>query len=340
MRVYLLRRLLLLVPTLIGITAVCFTLIQFVPGGPVEELISRVRAQSSLEGGGGSTAQQQITEEEIENIRAYYGFDKPAITRYFDWLSKVVRFDLGTSYFYEEPVWDVIKSKFPISLFFGLVSFVLSYSVCIPLGLYKAMWNRSRFDLISSIMVFAGYIIPGYALGILLIIFFSGGSYLDWFPLGGIVSENFESMGFWAGTIDFLHHMCLPLICFMASEFAFLTMLMKNSLLEEIRKEYVRTAMLKGAGFQHAIWKHALRNALIPLATRMSEIFTLMFTSALLIEKVFDIDGMGLLVYNSILSRDYNVVLGVILISSIMALLGRLFSDMLYIAIDPRIKFN
>ena len=154
------------------------------------------------------------------------------------------------------------------------------------------------------------------------------------------MSDDFESMGFWAGTMDFLHHMCLPLICFMASEFAFLTMLMKNSLLEEIRKEYVRTAMFKGAGFQKAVWKHALRNALIPLATRMSEIFTLMFTSALLIEKVFDIDGMGLLVYNSILSRDYNVVLGVILISSVMALLGRLFSDMLYIAIDPRIKFN
>ena len=246
---------------LIGITAVCFTLIQFVPGGPVEELISRVRAQSNLEGGGGSTAQQQITEEEIENIRAYYGFDKPALTRYFEWLGKVVRFDLGTSYFYEEPVWDVIKSKFPISLFFGLVSFVLSYSICIPLGLYKAMWNRSRFDLISSIMIFAGYIIPGYALGILLIIFFSGGSYLDWFPLGGIVSENFESMGFWEGTADFLHHMSLPLVCFMASEFAFLTMLMKNSLLEEIRKEYVRTAMFKGATFGRAVWKHALRNA-------------------------------------------------------------------------------
>ena len=340
MRVYLIRRLLLLIPTLLGITAVCFTLIQFVPGGPVEELISRVRAQSSLEGGGGSTAQQQITEEEIENIRAYYGFDKPALTRYFEWLGKVVRFDLGTSYFYEEPVWDVIKSKFPISLFFGLVSFVLSYSICIPLGLYKAMWNRSRFDLLSSIMIFAGYIIPGYALGILLIIFFSGGSYLDWFPLGGIVSEDFESMGFWEGTLDFFHHMSLPLVCFMASEFAFLTMLMKNSLLEEIRKEYVRTALFKGSGFGRAVWKHALRNALIPLATRMSEIFTLMFTSALLIEKVFDIDGMGLLVYNSILSRDYNVVLGVILISSIMALLGRLFSDMLYITIDPRIKFN
>ena len=174
MRIYLIRRLLLLIPTLLGITAVCFTLIQFVPGGPVEELIARVRAQSSLEAGGGAATQQQITEEEIENIRAYYGFDKPALTRYFVWLGKVVRFDLGTSYFYEEPVWDVIKSKFPISLFFGLVSFVLSYSICIPLGLYKAIWNRSRFDLISTIMIFAGYIIPGYALGILLIIFFSG----------------------------------------------------------------------------------------------------------------------------------------------------------------------
>ena len=178
---YLIRRLLLLIPTLLGITAVCFTLIQFVPGGPVEELISRVRAQSSLEGGGGSTTQQQITEEEIENIRAYYGFDKPAITRYFEWLGKVVQFDLGTSYFYEEPVWDVIKSKFPISLFFGLVSFVLSYSICIPLGLYKAIWNCSRFDLYSSIMIFAGYIIPLCPRHFTDYFLYSGGSYLDWF---------------------------------------------------------------------------------------------------------------------------------------------------------------
>ena len=174
MRVYLFRRLLLTCSDTSWNNRSLFYLIQFVPGGPVEELIARVRAQSSMEGGGGSTTQQQITEEEIENIRAYYGFDKPALTRYFEWLGKVVRFDLGTSYFYEEPVWDVIKSKFPISLFFGLVSFILSYSVCIPLGLYKAMWNRTRFDLVSSILIFAGYIIPGYALGILLIIFLAG----------------------------------------------------------------------------------------------------------------------------------------------------------------------
>ena len=179
-------------------------------------------------------------------------------------------------------------------------------------------------------MIFAGYIIPGYAPWYIIDHFFSGGSYLDWFPLGGIVSEDFESMGFWEGTLDFLHHMSLPLICFMASEFAFLTMLMKNSLLEEIRKEYVRTAMFKGSGFGRAVWKHALRNALIPLATRMSEIFTLMFTSVLLIEKVFRYRWNGTFsLYNSILSRRLQCSTRVILISSIMALLGRLFSDML-----------
>ena len=337
MKTYILRRLLLMIPTVLGITVACFILIQLVPGGPVEELISRVRAASSQQG---MDASHRISQEEIENIKTYFGFDKPAYIRYFTWLGNVCRLDLGTSYSYEEPVWNVIVSKFPISLFFGLTSFILSYLICIPLGLLKAVKNRSLFDTISSILIFSGYVIPGYALGILLIVFFGGGSFLNWFPLSGIVSDNFETLSFFGKTLDFLHHMVLPMTCYMASEFAFLTMLMKNSLLEEINKDYMRTALVKGAGFHTAVWKHAFRNSLIPLATRMSQLFTIMFAGALLIEKVFDIDGMGLLVFNSIVSRDYNVVMGIILLTSVMTLLGRLFSDILYAVIDPRITFK
>ncbi|MBF0432969.1 MAG: ABC transporter permease subunit [Fibrobacteria bacterium] len=334
---YITRRILLMIPTILGITLVCFSLIQLVPGGPVEEMVSKLKASASLQG---EDASRVITEEELENIKTYYGFDKPAVTRYFLWLGNVFRLDLGTSYSYEEPVWDVIASKFPISLFFGLVSFLLSYLICVPLGLYKAVKNHSVFDSISSAVIFTGYVIPGYALGILLIILFCGGSVFNWFPLSGIVSDNFEELSLFGRILDFMHHMVLPIICYMASEFAFLTMLMKNSLLEEIRKEYIRTALVKGSSFKTAIWRHALRNALIPIATRLSEIFTLMFAGALLIEKVFDIDGMGLLVYNSIINRDYNVVMGIILLTSVLTLMGRLFSDIMYVVIDPRIKFD
>lgn len=337
MRDYIIRRVLLMIPTLIGITMVCFFLTQIIPGGPVEQMISRIRAVGSEKG---LDASRSITEEEVANIKAYYGYDKPVHIRYLKWIGNVVKLDLGNSYSYEEPVWDVIVSKFPISLFFGLTSFFISYLVCIPLGMLKAVKNNSTFDTVSSVIIFIGYVMPGYALGILLITFLGGGSFLDWFPISGIVSDNFETLSSWGKVTDFLHHMILPLICYMASEFAFLTLLMKNSLMDEIKKDYMRTAVVKGATFNRAVWKHAFRNSLIPLTTRLGEIFTVMFAGALLIEKVFDIDGMGLLVYNSMISRDYNVVMGIILLSSVMVLIGRLFTDIMYVVVDPRIKFQ
>jgi microcin C transport system permease protein len=337
MRNYVIRRLLLMTPTLLGITIICFVLIQAVPGGPVEQMIARVRAANQARG---ADASKHLSQEEVENIKKYFGFDKPAHLRYFEWIGNVAHGNLGTSYTYEEPVGNVIASKFPISLFFGITSFLLSYLICIPLGVWKAVKNRSTFDTASSVVIFAGYVIPGYALGILLIILFGGGSFVNWFPISGVVSDNFEELAVGGKLLDFLHHMVLPMICYMAGEFAFLTMLMKNSLLEEIKKEYMRTALVKGASFNQAVWKHAFRNSLIPLATRMSELFTLMFAGALLIEKVFDIDGMGLLVYNSIVSRDYNVVMGIILLTSVLTLFGRLFSDILYALVDPRISFK
>ena len=336
MTAYVLRRLLLMIPTLLGITLVCFTLIQFVPGGPVEQTIAKVRGMNSSRGGSART----ISDAEIANIKAYYGFDQPAPVRYFRWLGNLLRLDLGKSYAYQKPVWDVIVSKMPISLFFGLTSFFLSYLISIPLGVAKAIRHGTAFDTITSLIVFAGYVMPAYALGVLLIVFFGGGSFFDWFPISNMVSDNFEPLDPLGKVLDFLHHMFLPLICYMVGEFAFLTMLMKNSLLEEINKDYIRTALVKGITFHSAVWRHALRNALIPLATGAGDILTVMFAGALLIERVFDLDGMGLLFFNSINDRDYNVVLGLIVLTSVMTVFGRLLSDLLYVAADPRIRFD
>ncbi len=336
MKSYIIRRLLLMVPTLIGISLVCFLLTEFVPGGPVEEAISRMRQVGAAKG----MSTRTISPEEVANIKAYFGFDKPRYVRYGLWVANVCRGDLGKSYTYQQPVLKVILSKMPISLFFGFTSFLISYLVCVPLGMAKAMRHNSTFDTVSSGLIFTGYVMPGYALGIVLIVLLGGGSYLNLFPISGMVSDSFESLDVWGKLLDFLHHMVLPLFCYMISEFAFLTMLMKNTLLEELGKDYMRTALVKGATLKQAVWRHALRNALVPIATRASEIFTLMFAGSVLIERVFDIDGMGLLFFNSALNRDYNVVLGVILLSSVMGLLGRLFADFLYVVVDPRIRLQ
>lgn len=333
---YILRRFLLMVPTLFGITLVCFVLIQFVPGGPVEEMISRIRSRGAERG----AATKRISEEEVKNIKAYYDYDKPAVVRYYMWMRKLLHGDLGNSFAYHKPVLEVIVSKFPVSLIFGVTSFFLAYLVSIPLGVRKAMTHGGFFDAATSAVIFAGYVIPGYALGILLIIFFAGGSYFDWFPIGNLVSDNFETLSLPGKVFDLARHMTLPLICYMVGEFAMLTMLMKNSMLEELSKDYMRTALAKGMSMRQAVWRQAFRNALIPIATGIGSIFLLLFTSALLIERVFDLDGMGLLFYNSILSRDYNVVLGIIVLSSFAAMLGRLFSDLIYVVIDPRIRFD
>jgi microcin C transport system permease protein len=336
MTAYILRRLLLFIPTLLGISIVTFTLFQFIPGGPVEEYISQVKGLAAARGGN----TYELSAEEIENIKKYFNYDQPAHVRYFDWLGNLFQGDWGTSYVYRKPALEVILSKMPISLFFGLTSFFLAYLISIPLGVWKAMHDRSLFDTVSSTVIFAGYVIPGFALGVLLIILFGGGSYLDLFPVSGVVSDNHQYLSPLNKVLDFLHHMFLPLICYMVSEFAFLTLLTKNSVLEELNKDYVRTALAKGMSRTAAIWKHALRNSLIPLATGMTEIFVVMFAGSLLIERVFDIDGMGLLFYNSIIGRDYIVVLDLIILVSLFTMIGRLFADLLYVWIDPRIRLN
>lgn len=333
---YILRRLLLMIPTILGITVICFTITQMVPGGPVEQYINKVR-MASIESG--ETA-RELSEDEIQNIKEYFGYDKPPVERYFNWLINVIQLDFGNSFTYDEPVWDVVKSRFPVSIFFGLTSFLLSYVICIPLGVWKAIKAGSKFDIFSSMLIFTGYVIPGYALGILFIVFLAGGNYMDLFPMSGIISDDYEDYTLLGQLLDFLHHMFLPLSCYMIGEFAVLTLLMKNSLLEEISKEYVRTAQMKGYSKVQAIFKHSLRNALIPITTRVSELFGIFFAGALLIEKVFDIDGMGLLYFNAMEGRDYNLVMAIILMTSVLGLLGRLFSDILYVVVDPRIKLS
>ena len=339
---YFLRRFLLIIPTFIGITLAVFVIMHFVPGGPVERQI--LRFQMAAAGGeGGATARRggvEIPEEAIQEIQRYYGFDKPVHIRYANWLWNVVRLDLGNSYVYQDPVWDIIKARFPISLTLGLTGFLLSYLVCVPLGVMKAVKHGSKFDLVSSVLVFLGYAAPGWALGTALLVLFGGGSFWNVFPLGGFRSDNWEYLTFAQKIADQAEHMFLPVVCYMLGSFATLTILTKNSLMENMSQDYVRTAFAKGLTKRRVIFVHALRNSLIPLATGLGSVFSLILAGSFLIERVFNIDGMGYLGYTSILQRDYPVALGILVVSSLLMLIGNILSDMIYAAVDPRIRFK
>lgn len=339
MRQYFLRRLLLIVPTMIGITIACFLLMHFVPGGPVEQALMRIRAARQGESGpSGTGIQTSMTREELDNIKKIYGFDQPVLVRYFRWLGKVARLDLGTSYAYERPVWELVISRFPVSLTFGIFGLIASYLVCIPLGIKKALTHRQAFDNISSIFVFAAYSIPPFALGVLFIVVLGG--QLNLFPIAGMVSDNFEELSFFGKFLDYAHHMFLPLVCYTVGSFATLTLLMKNSLMEVLGQDYIRTALAKGLSYKQALFGHALRNALIPIATNIGAILAVVFAGSFMIETVFSIDGMGLLGYEAIVNRDYPVALGIIFLSSLVALIGRIISDLCLALVDPRIRFE
>lgn len=336
------KRILLIIPTLLGISIVCFLIMQMVPGGPVEQAVQQMKLAVQGEGGagGGGTLQSAITETELENIKRYYGFDKPVLTRYLIWLGQLLRLDLGTSYTYEKPVLQLIVSRIPISLTFGLTSLCLTYLICIPLGIQKALRHGEAFDQWSSVLIFLGYSIPGFALAVALIVIFGGGSFLNWFPVSGVVSDNFESLSLWGKIADYFHHMFLPLLCYSIGGFASLTLLMKNSLMEQLNQDYIRTALAKGLSYHQAVFRHGLRNALIPITTNIGMIIGVILSGTLLIETVFTIDGMGLLGYQAILNRDYPVALGLIVISSLLMLVGRIISDFCLALVDPRIRFQ
>lgn len=345
MLLYLLRRTLLMIPTFIGITVISFVVINLAPGGPVEQKIQAIRFGGAATGEGSSAGGTRQTEtglnqEVLDALKKQYGFDKPVHERYFLWLKNISKLDFGESFTYEEPVIDVIKSKFPVSLQFGIASLILTYLVCIPLGMAKAIRAGTSFDTISGLILYAAYAVPPLVLGIALITFFAGGSYFNWFPIGMLYSDNYDSLSAGAQVWDRLHHFVLPLICYMLGGFTELSLLMRNSMLDVIKQDYVRTARAKGLTENMVLYKHALRNALVPIATGLGGFFSVFLAGSLIIENVFQLDGIGLLSYKSILSRDYNVIMGLIFLSSLVLMLGRLFSDFIYVMVDPRIDFK
>lgn len=336
---YFLRRLLLMIPTFIGITLLVFAITRVVPGGPIE----RMMTQAALaQGETGKRVQTQtgstLSDEQIAELERYYGFDKPLLVSYKGWLLNVFKLDLGISTRYQDPVWDIIKERFPISIFYGLTTLILTYGICIPLGLYKAIKHNSRFDDISSGIIFLGYAVPSYVVAIALISLFA--VHWQWFPLGGFISDDFDDLSLAGKVFDVIHHATLPLIAYMAGSFALTTFMMKNALMDNISADYVRTAVAKGNNFQQAIRRHALRNSLIPLATSFGQNIAFLLSGSFLIETIFNIDGIGLLGYEAVVERDYPVVMGILVISSGLFLLGNILSDICVALVDPRIRFG
>jgi microcin C transport system permease protein len=338
---YFIRRLLLVVPTFIGITFVCFAICQFVPGGPVEQTLIRMRGLGDAQRGASSGP--AISAEQRKAIEVHFGFDKPIPQRYWKWLV-TDRMGLAVeSYLYpNKTVWQLIRQRFPVSLIFGLTGFLLTYLICIPLGLAKALRHGSTFDAASSALVFTGYAIPAFAFGMVLKTLLCGTHdfALNLFPVSGFYSANYDQLSGGQQVLDIAHHMFLPVLCYMIGNFAVLTLLMKNSLLEQISQDYVRTVLAKGGSLRRAVWGHALRNALIPVATGFGGVLTVMFAGSVLIERVFEIPGMGLLSLEAIITRDYMLFMGILGLTSLLGLLGRILSDFCYVLIDPRITFQ
>ncbi len=339
---YFIRRLLLTIPTFIGITILVFVVTRFVPGGPIERMIAEVQ-QASMQAGvsqvGSGVGSATLDEEQIRQLEEYYGFDKPILVSYWDWLVKVLQFDLGVSTRYSEPVWETIKDRLPISAFYGIATMLITYFISIPLGYLKAIKHNSHFDHASSIVVFVGYAIPAYVVGIILLVIFA--SNLEWFPMGGFYGDDFEDMeSLWEQVGNIFYHAALPLLAYVAGSFAVMTFMMKNSLMDNLAADYVRTAIAKGMPFKHAIMRHAMRNSLIPLATHFGNNISVIIGGSFLIEKIFNIDGLGLLGYESIVERDYPIVLGVLVISAVLQLLGNILSDICVALVDPRVQFR
>ena len=341
---YLLKRLLLMVPTLFGVLLLTFVVIQFVPGGPVEQMVAQLQGRDSggegaAVAGAGYRGRQGVDAERIAEIERLYGFDKPAPERFLRMLGQFARFDLGQSFYHHQDVWTLVRAKLPVSISLGLWTFLLTYSVSVPLGIAKAVRAGSRFDTVSSILVLAGYAIPGFVLGVLLLVVFGG--QLQWFPLRGLTSSNWESLSWGAKVVDYLWHIALPVTASVLGAFAVTTLLTRNAMLEEIGKQYVLTARAKGLSESQLLIRHVLRNALIPIVTGFPAAFVgAFFTGSLLIETLFSLDGLGLLSYESVMRRDYPVVLGTLYLFTLIGLLTKLVSDLCYLWVDPRVKFD
>lgn len=351
MRSYVLRRLLLLIPTLLGVVLINFAIIQFVPGGPVEQAIARMRHGAGGDGGGmqGEVAsggfdrpmRKGLEPEQLAALQKLYGFDKPMHERLLEWVWRLFTFQFGESYFHNKEVIELIKEKLPVSVSLGVASFFLTYALCIPLGIAKAIKSGTAFDFVTSALVLIGYSIPGFVLGVLLIWLFAGGSFFDWFPLRGLVSDNFEQLDAWGKVKDYLHHLVLPLICLNIGSFAVMTALTKNTVLDNMQQLYVLTARAKGLHERLILWKHVFRNSMIPLVTGFAGSFlSMFFGGSLLIETLFSLDGIGLLSFNAVLQRDYPVVMASQFFFSLLFVIGNLLSDIMYVVVDPRIDFG
>ena len=366
MGAYILRRLLLMIPTIFGIMLVSFLVIQFAPGGPVEKVIAQltgtdVSATARIGGGSGGDfggaqpgsqpggesvtskyrGAQGLDPEFIQELEKQFGFDKPAHERFFLMLWNYIRFDFGESYFRDISVIDLIIEKMPVSISLGLWMTLLSYSISIPLGVAKAVRDGTKFDIWTSAVVIVGYAIPGFLFAVLLIVLFAGGSFLDWFPLRGLTSDNWSDMSWPERILDYFWHLVLPLTAMALSAFATTTLLTKNSFLDEIRKQYVMTARAKGLTEREVLYGHVFRNAmLIVIAGFPGAFISAFFAGSLLIETIFSLDGLGLLGFESVINRDYPIVFATLYIFSLMGLLVNLVTDIIYTVIDPRIDFE
>ncbi|PIQ96726.1 MAG: microcin ABC transporter permease [Nitrospinae bacterium CG11_big_fil_rev_8_21_14_0_20_56_8] len=372
---YIIRRLLLMFPTLIGIVTITFIVIQFVPGGPIDQMKSLLRGHAGVlgEAGGGAigkpgTKPGELDPEQLEQLKKIYHLDRPLWERYFrtfiwfapanpraplwenltdydSWEGFLV-FKFGDSFYRNKSVIGLIREKLPVSASLGVFSFFSTYIICIILGIAKAVRNESHFDTASSFVVLIGYSIPGFVLAIFLIVFFGPGegALVHWIPLSGLTSAGtpgYEAWPWWDKVVDYLHHLAAPLFCYILGGFATLTMLTKNAILEEMRKQYVLTARAKGMPEKVVLYKHILKNALIPLVTGFPIGFLAMFfTGSLLLEQIFTLDGLGLLGYQAVIQRDYPIVMGTLFIFSLMALVGQLLTDLSYVLIDRRISFE
>lgn len=351
---YILRRLALMIPTLLGIMLLNFVIVQAAPGGPVEQMLAEMQghggsALTRAGGGGGgevssgsdSRGSRGIHPELLAEIEAMYGFDKPAHERFFQMVVDYARFDFGDSFYRDRSVVELIIDKLPVSISLGLWSTLVIYLISIPLGIRKAVSDGSRFDVWSSSLIVVGYAIPGFLFAILLVVLFAGGSYWDIFPNSGLTSSNFDEMSWPEKIQDYFWHLVLPVTANVIGGFATLTLLTKNSFLDEIGKHYVVTARAKGLSQRQVLYGHVFRNAmLIVIASMPGVLVSLFFTGSLLIEVIFSLDGLGLLGFEAALNRDYPVIFGTLYIFTLMGLILKLVSDLTYVAVDPRIDFE
>ncbi|MGD1888540.1 MAG: microcin C ABC transporter permease YejB [Cohaesibacteraceae bacterium] len=365
MLAYIIRRVLLMIPTILGIMALSFVVVQFAPGGPIERVIAQLQgtdvsatarfsggtsdfsnqeqdfSSSQEEGGSVYRGAQGLDPEFIAELERQFGFDKPPLERFGLMIWNYARFDFGESYFRDVEVIDLIVEKLPGSGSLGLWMTLLSYGISIPLGIAKAVRDGTRFDVWTSAVVIVGYAIPGFLFAILLIVLFAGGSFWDLFPLSGLTSENWHELNWWQKILDYFWHLTLPLVAMAVGAFATTTLLTKNSFLDEIRKQYVTTARAKGLDERTVLYGHVFRNAMLIIIAGVPGAFIgAFFTGSLLIETIFSLDGLGLLGFESVFGRDYPVVFGTLYIFSLMGLIVALLSDLMYMWVDPRIDFE